>query len=161
MQTHLANALLALLDRRDLSLSDVAQLAALSQPSLSKLIGHGRRPDIDTLRALANLAIPAHEHEGLQLLIAHLRDEVDRAGRPQKDLEIAPRQPIDPADDFALLQQQAIDDRELAAILHDLAELVRAIRRKYPAHQADEPLAADVAAALETPSPRPARRPRK
>ena len=66
------------------------------------------------------------------MLLAHLRDEVERAGRSQTEIEVKANG-VDSADDILLLEDQARNDKELGAILHDLAEMVRAFRRKLAA----------------------------
>jgi len=129
-QTHLAHTLLALRDRHSTTLSAIAASSGLDQGALSKLIGHGRRPDVATLRALC--AAQPDARDGLALLLAHLRDEVDRAGRSQTEVRIS-GETTEPASDIRLLEEQARHDEELRAILHDLAQLVRAVRRKLSA----------------------------
>jgi transcriptional regulator with XRE-family HTH domain len=130
MQTNLAHALLALRDRRDLTLSAIAETSGLDQGSLSKLIGRARRPDVDTLCALCTKQ--PNPRDGLDLLLAHLRDEVERAGRHQTEVKIS-ADTTTHEDDIRLLETQARDDSELRAILHDLAELVRSMQRKLAA----------------------------
>lgn len=74
------------------------------------------------------------------LLLAHLRDEIDRAGRSQLEVLIEAGA-LNAEDDIALLEAQSRHDVELKAIIHDLAQLVRAIQRKaklYPETQQDD-----------------------
>lgn len=137
--THLSHALLALRDRRETTISALAARAQVAQGSLSRLMSEGRRPDVETLRALCTLQ--ADPRDGLELLLAHLRDEVDRSGRHQTEVRIEADNHV-PSDDIRLLEEQSRTDKELRAILHDFAELVRAIRRKYPERQADSDLTA-------------------
>lgn len=131
--THLAHALLALAGSK--SASAVAKQAAISPSTLSKLISTDRRIDEDTLRKLCSM-LP-NPKAGLELLFAHLRDEVDRAGRLQTEINItADEATYD--DDIRLLATESPNDGDLRAILHDLAQLVRNARAKLAAYEQRE-----------------------
>lgn len=102
-------------------------MCAISPSTLSKLISTDRRIDEKTLRKLCDRK---NKFEGsLHVLLAHLRDEIDRAGRSQLEVKIT-SQVMDADDDIALLESHSRDDIELKAIIHDLAQLVRSIQRK-------------------------------
>lgn len=134
--SHLSHALNALVSRRGTTLTELADQAGLSQGTLSRLASRDQRPDMPSLRAICT-QIPELS-DGLDLLLAHLRDEVERAGRLQTEVTIM-ADGQDTPDDIRLLVEQCQSDDEMRAILHDLAQLVRAIRRKnssilYPEH---------------------------
>jgi transcriptional regulator with XRE-family HTH domain len=125
--SHLAHALTALASRRGLTLTELADQAKLSQGTLSRLASRDQRPDVQSLQALC-MKQP-DPRDGLELLLAHLRDEVDRAGRLQTEVTIT-ADGQDTPDDIRLLAAQAQSDPEMRAILHDLAQLVRVIHRR-------------------------------
>jgi len=153
--THLSQALLALIDRRAHTATSLAKACGVHQVTVSRACA-GERLSVESLKARCTRQTVASD--GLELLLAHLRDEVERAGRSQTELDIAANGHA-ATDDILLLEEQARDDKELSAILHDLADMVRAFRRKlaeqnntlrYPQVQ-DEPPADQVAAENQTP----------
>jgi hypothetical protein len=137
--THLSHALLALIDRRNTTATALGSEVGLHQVTVSRACA-GERLSVDSLRALCTHQ--PDSRDGLELLLAHLRDEVERAGRLQTEVSIT-AEGKDATSDIRLLEEQARTDPELNAILHDLAQLVRNIRRKYPVQLADAPLAAE------------------
>lgn len=130
MTSHLSQALLALFGRRSTSATRLGQECGIHQTTVSRACA-GERLSVESLKALCTRQ--KHPRDGLELLLAHLRDEVDRAGRSQLEVEIQAGE-HDPADDILLLEEQAREDPELSAILHDLAQMVRAMRRKLATH---------------------------
>lgn len=136
--SHLSHALLALFDRRGYTATSVGKDCGIHQVTVSRACA-GERLSVDSLRALCTRQV--HPRDGLDLLLAHLRDEVERGGRSQTEVAITASD-HDTADDILLLEEQARDDAELSAIIHDLAEMVRAVRRKL-ARAAAYPQAAD------------------
>lgn len=149
--SHLAHALLALFDRRGFTGTAVAKDCGLSQVTVSRACT-GERLAVESLKALCTRQ--KHPRDGLELLLAHLRDEVDRAGRSQLEVEIQAGE-HDPADDILLLEEQAREDPELSAILHDLAQMVRAMRRKLATQRDAYPLMAAEDQAPYHPSSKP------
>jgi hypothetical protein len=141
MNSHLSHALLALIDRRKTSASRLGQACGIHQTTVSRACA-GERLSVESLRALCTRQ--QHPRDGLALLLAHLRDEVERAGRSQTEVAIT-ADTHDVADDILTLEEQARTDSHLAAILHDLAKMVIAIRDKeraqritYPTTNPDE-----------------------
>lgn len=124
--THLSQALLALIDRRAHTATSLAKACGVHQVTVSRACA-GERLSVESLKALCTRQTVASD--GLELLLAHLRDEVERAGRSQTELDIAANGHA-ATDDILLLEEQARDDKELSAILHDLADMVRTFRRK-------------------------------
>ena len=142
--THLSHALLAATS--DTSVRALATECGISPSTLSRLISDDRRVDEETLRKLCH-ANP-REAAGLRLLIAHLRDEIERAGRKQTEIKISTPGASADDDDILLLQEDIRTDRNLRAIIHDLAQMARAIRRKKARHEYPErPSDSDLAAA--------------
>lgn len=126
MASHLSHALLALLDRRKATATSLAIEIGVHQTTVSRACS-GERVAAESLRSLCTRQ---HDpRDGLDLLLAHLRDEVERAGRHQGEISIA-ADDREPDSDIRLLEEQAREDDELRAILHDLAQLVRSMRRK-------------------------------
>jgi len=128
--SHLAHALAELVSRREITLTELAALTGLNQGTVSRLAGQDRRPDVPTLHALCTLQ--ADRKDGLNLLLAHLRDEINRAGRDQSEI-IIDADEADHGDDLRTLAEQSRHDQELAAILHHLAGLARNIQRRIAA----------------------------
>lgn len=144
MTSHLSHALLALIDRRGSSATALAAIAGIHQVTVSRACA-GERLSVDSLRALCTKQL--NPRDGLDLLLAHLRDEVERAGRHQTEVNIS-ADTTTHEDDIRLLETQARDDSELRAILHDLAELVRSMQRKlaarpYPTDHGQELMVAE------------------
>lgn len=155
--TRLSHAILAAANA-----DTVRALAArcdLSPSTLSKLVSTQRRIDVDTLQALCTRTPP---DVGLKLLLAHLHDEVERAGRDESDVIISGRH-IDTDDDLTLLADEMKAERArrsdyLRAVIHDLAEMVRGYRRRVargypPQHDTPLELVADHKQEKMKPSP--------
>ncbi len=134
MASHLSHALVALLDRRGTTATALAAEIGVHQTTVSRACT-GERLSVDSLRALCHGQRNAQD--GLDLLLAHLRDEVERAGRLQTEITIeVDHHQVD--SDVRLLEEQSRHDEDLKAILSDLARMVRSIRRKYPSEQYTE-----------------------
>src|SRR5690606_10637922 len=93
-----------------------------------------RRPDPETLKSLCTKLPDASD--GLHLLVAHLRDEIGRAGRRQSEIAI---EASDVDDDIRLLLDEAAIDDDIRTLLHDLATLVRKQRRSDYLAAAEDP----------------------
>ncbi len=85
--TYLSKQLLGLMARERITQVQFAALSGLSQSTFSQILGRGDRPRAATLRVICT-SLP-NPRDGLDILIAHLRDEVDRAGRLQSEVAIA------------------------------------------------------------------------
>lgn len=131
--TNLSSTLRALIVTGKETASKFALERGLSQSTISRLIAEDRRIDPETLRTLAT----HDDKEGLEILIAHLRDEIDRSGRLQSEVQ------IDAADvrldDLTLLATEAQTNPDLRAMLHDMASLVR----RYQTNEAAQLMAAE------------------
>ncbi len=144
--TCVSHAILAAADSS--SVRALAAACSLSPSTLSKLVSTDRRIDPETLRALCTRTAP---HVGLAILLEHLRDEVERAGRAQTEVAInATGKSAD--DDLAILASELVIERqrggtELRSVLHDLANLVRNYRRATSQQTYPEPIPMEPAAA--------------
>lgn len=148
MTSHLSHALLALIDRHKSSATALAAIAGIHQVTVSRACS-GERLSVESLKALCTKQ--PNPRDGLELLLAHLRDEVDRAGRHQTEVKID-ADTATPDSDIRLLEAQAREDKELRAILHDLAQLVRAMHRKLAARPYATEHGRDLAAAEDAPA---------
>jgi transcriptional regulator with XRE-family HTH domain len=126
MPSHLSQALLAYIAREKISGSSLARLVGLDQSTISRACS-GQRLAPDTLKALGtSLGRPRDEK---LLILAHLHDEIERAGRRPEEFEISSDEGILDTD-FSLLVSQAARDPDLAAIIEDLAKMTRSYMRK-------------------------------
>ena len=125
-RTYLGGAILYHIGKHQLSQAVVAQRSGITQPSLSRLISKGQRPEPDSLKGLC--CCWPDEKTNLRVLIEHLRDEMVRAGhKGEGELQFRPLGPtkIGAEEDVALISQEVLLDSDLAALIHDLATLVR------------------------------------
>jgi len=129
--TNLSLALWGLIARRKITATQLAAEVGLNQSTVSRACSsEPRRIDIPTLRALCSGQL--NQRDGLELLLAHLRDEVERAGRTQTEVSIVAAA-VSPDDDIAVLAAEMRDgNAELIALIRDMAQLARMIRRTYP-----------------------------
>lgn len=131
--SHLGRAVAFICRERDTTQTEIATNAGLSQVVLSRAC-NGTRPEVKTLRALCT-SQPDHR-DNIDLLVAHLRDEIERAGHSTHEIEInADSSRLD--DDLRLLLEEAKHDPQLAAVLRQLATFVRS----HPAQPEEEALA--------------------
>jgi hypothetical protein len=121
--THITNTLRAIIARSGKTDRWLAQVTGVSAPTLGRLDKHRVSPE--TLCALCT-KIP-NPAEGLELLIAHLRDEIERAGRLQSEVTIEAVGAAS-SDDVALFLHEAQTNEHLRGIIADFAG---AIRRKH------------------------------
>lgn len=134
--SYFGRAVSALCSLRNTTASAIAAQAGLSHVNLSRAC-NGTRMEAKTLRAI--VTGQPDRRDGLDLLIGHLRDEIDRAGVTEHEVTISADGRLVEAD-FRLLAEEAARDPQLAALLRDMAALVRA--RPLQA-QETQPLAAD------------------
>jgi hypothetical protein len=142
---------------------ELAPSLGLDQGVLSNYISGRRYPDDAGLRALCTRW--PDPRGGLRILIAHLHDRINAAGRPG-EVDVSPRDhtalPVrhQVESDLATLRTEAYraDYDDVRALLHDLAEL---IRRSTPAvgqlSTASQPVALAAESTDGGVSPRPAR----
>lgn len=135
MTSHLSQALVAFLSGTRQSGTAFASKIGVHQTTISRITA-GERPAVDTLRGMCTRWPDSRATLGL--LVAHLRDEIDRAGRTQAEVDITAAEVED--DDIHLLARESTKDPELAGLLRQMAELIRA-------HRAREARAAQASAA--------------
>jgi transcriptional regulator with XRE-family HTH domain len=119
--SHLGRAVAFICTTKGTTQTQIAAHAGLSQVILSRACS-GTRPEVRSLRALCTCQ--PDPRDNLDLLVAHLRDEIERAGHSTADIEIAADcTQID--DDLRLLLEEAKNDQQLSGMLHQLAAFVR------------------------------------
>jgi len=139
-RTYLGNSILYHLGKHAWTQLKLGEATGMRSSSLSEIISKPKRPEATTLRALCNCWPDAESN--LRILIEHLRDEMVRAGHAgEGELEFRPSKPsrADIDRDLALLCEEATLDVDVAAIVRDLATLVRRARTAGEAHQPAKP----------------------
>ncbi len=116
-QTHLAAALLAV--THDSSVKALAERAGVAQSTLSRMVTKGTRAEPDTLEMICAQLSPLQARE---ILVAHVRDEITRAGFTALDLDLIT--PDDPGADLNLLARVS-DEPEFKAMIGELARFAR------------------------------------
>jgi transcriptional regulator with XRE-family HTH domain len=118
--TYLSKQLLGLMAREKITQVQFAALSGLSQSTFSQILGRGDRPRAATLKVLCT-SLP-NPGDGLDILIAHLRDEVDRSGRLQSEVAIDVDGRVLP-DTVRILAEEASKDPELRGLLEQMANM--------------------------------------
>lgn len=122
MPSNLARTVDALCIAKSTTAYAIAAAAGISHATLSRACA-GRRLEERTLRALCTSQ--GDPKDGLDLLVAHLRDEVMRAGRLAHEVSVnSDSRTLEP--DLRLLAIQAEKDETLRGLIADLAALCRA-----------------------------------
>lgn len=85
MSTRLGTSLMSILYSQGMKQTDMAEKCQLSQPTINKIMSKPFRVDESTLRKITNALSP---DLNACLLIAHLEDEIDRAGHKIADYDI-------------------------------------------------------------------------
>lgn len=136
-QTNLSLALRSLISRRGITASQLAAETQLNQSTISRLLSDpDKRLDVPTLRALCQGQ--ADPEDGLEILFAHLRDESERAGFTQGDVSFSSQLGRGMHDDIATLAAEMRNgNSELIRLIHEMAELARNYRRRYPNDHSD------------------------
>lgn len=144
MTTLIGKAVLRELDARNITQVQLAARAGIHHTVITKLIA-GRRPSPETLRAICNSWEDAELELGL--LCEHLRDEIDRAGKLQDEIDVQPsgvvhKNPDDLDKDLDIIRQEAMEHHDVYDLLHDLAGMIRRNREGTgPALKVAEPSA--------------------
>jgi transposase-like protein len=129
MSTHLSQIIVAQLATSKRTGAALAREIGIHQTTVSRACA-GERVSVESLRALCSKQVD--QQAGLDCLIGHLHDEVERSGRSQTEVSIHLLE-VAQMGDIQLLEEQARNDEELRNILRDLASMVRKIRAKeYP-----------------------------
>ena len=120
---YLGRTLSALLNMAGKTQAELADAIGVRRPTVTALINDGTRPHPNNLGAICSWwSDPNH---GTECLIAHLRDEISRAGMKQTMVSIQPTVTI-PANTIEALKDAYARDATLRALLDDLAALVSA-----------------------------------
>ncbi len=118
-KSHLGNAIVELSRKKETTLTHIAEISGIKQNTLSRTV-NGIRPEAKTLNALCSPN--AHGDDGKDLLIAHLRDEVEIAGRHSAEF-IIKRQDKPVSETVRILSAEATADNHLRSLLNDLAAM--------------------------------------
>ena len=125
-KTYIGRALSYEMHRAEITQSALAQRAGLPQPTISQLISSAVRVAPASLIALSNCW---DKDTNIRVLIAHLRDEVARAGYdPENSVDILPKDGKDAstrAEQNMTVLQRHISDRDVAALIADIARLLK------------------------------------
>ena len=120
MPTHLSHAITAFIAAQNTNASAFGRTIGIHQGTISR-IGSGDRPAVDTLHAMCT-KLP-DQRATLGLLVAHLRDEIERAGRDQTEITVEVEGLAEA--DIQLLARAMRTDPDLKAILHHFAQMIR------------------------------------
>lgn len=143
-KTYIGRVLVYEMQRCGLTQSALADRATIPQPTISQIIATDVRIAPTSLNALTH-CWPTPEANG-RVLIAHLRDEINRSGHdPDNSIEIrwpnGGRATTIAARSLAVIQSQ-LADPDVAALVHALATVLR--RKERASARAAQPgLAAD------------------
>lgn len=140
--SHLGKTLAALMSKTGETTSAIAARAQVTQPTISRLADAARRIDVETLRSLC--ATQMDPRDGLEILIAHLRDEIDRSGRLQTEIQINADERTTEAD-IRLLAEASLHDPQLRGLLAQMADFLRS----HPLILEDNDLASGTALAAD------------
>ena len=146
--SHLATAFAAFIAASKKPARDFAQAIGIGQATISR-VASGERPAVDTLHAMCTKW--PDQRATLGLLVAHLRDEIDRAGRDQTEITVE-ADGFEEAD-IQLLARVAKDDPDLKAILHHFAQMIRG-HKKPNVHKFEVPVSEPMVAE-DPPKPYP------
>lgn len=117
--TNISNTIRAQIGREEGTALAYANARDIPPSTLNRLLNQQQRVDPETLKTLCT----HHDKNGIEILIAHLRDEIDRSGRLQSEIQIDAAAPTD--DDWTLLQRESQTNHDLRAIVADMARLIR------------------------------------
>lgn len=133
MQTNFARAVFRAIDEKNVTQAALAKRSGLTQPTIARIIGQNRRPDVSTLRALCNCWDDTACELGL--LCEHLRDEICRAGKLEGDIVLHPKeqprnghQALDA--DLDLIRSEAVEHEDMKGLLADMANIIRRHRSR-------------------------------
>lgn len=119
--SHLGRAVQFICSAKKTTAMEIANNAGLHSTLLSRTC-NGSRLEARSLRALCTSQ--PDPRDNTDLLIAHLRDEIERAGHSTHEIDIrADTSRLD--DELQLLLEEAKHDAQLAGILRQLAAFVR------------------------------------
>lgn len=137
-RTYIGRAIATEMELSDTRQAQIAEACNLSQASISAIISSPVRVAPESLRAITH-CWPTPE-ANVRVLIAHLRDEIHRAGHdPENALDIKMRngrpEKTAAARDLDVLRDH-ISDADVAALIHDLAVLIKRADKHDRAHAA-------------------------
>lgn len=119
--THIGRSVAAICSAKNTTAQEIAARAGLSHVVLSRA-ANGTRMESKTLRAL--VSSQPDRRDGLDLLVGHLRDEVERAGATGFDV-IIQRDGREVSAELRLLAEECEVDHHLRELLHEMAAIVK------------------------------------
>lgn len=147
--THAVRTFLAMLELAKLNPNGFAARAKISHSTITRFV-QGREPSADLLRLLCtSWDDPRH---GLEVLRAHLLDEIERSGRRSSEFAISFTHG-DPDEQFAhaleVLDAQSRIDADLRATLVQLARMIERHAGNSTVYLAAEPTPAEISNSVE------------
>lgn len=147
--THAVRTFLAMLELSKLNPNAFAARAKVSHSTITRFV-QGREPSADLLRLLCTCwDDPRH---GLEVLRAHLLDEIERSGRRTSEFSINLSHG-DPDEQFAqaieVLDAQSRIDPDLRATLVQLARMIERHAGSSSVYLAAEPTPAEISNSVE------------
>ena len=145
MQTYLGRSINYALNRISITQQQLADRSNLLQPTIARIISKGIRATPESLNALTHCWDPI---TNMRICVAHLRDEIERMGHDNTliDMKIKGTSATNgEEDDIEVIKSHIADDQNLAALIHDLALLIKSADRgcKYKAEELENSLVAD------------------
>jgi len=119
--SHLGRAVAFLCSQLHLTQTELAHRSKISQAALSRACS-GTRLENNNLRALCTGQ--PDSRDGLELLLGHLRDEIERAGHSTAEVQISAAA-LDLDDDLRALLEATRTDPQLDTLLRQIAGYVR------------------------------------
>ena len=123
MDTNLGRVLSQRLKASGTKNKEYYQESGVEQTVVWRIIHKGNRPTEDTLKKLCH-SWPTEE-ENLNLLIAHLQDEAEKAGRGGEiEFKVRGKRATKLDKSLAILRDACVNNKELAGVLNGLAGMV-------------------------------------
>jgi len=156
--TRLGRKLGRIMSRNGLTQLAFSQSADIANATVAKVRSYGMRPGPEMLKTLCNCPAIARA-DGVELLCEHLRDEIDRAGFLQDEIQISAgtvRPTVAEIDrDLDIIRDAVTEREDVRLLIHDLALVVRSLQ------QTEAPMMLKVAEEREPFGDSPPRTPRQ
>ncbi len=126
MKTNFGSGIAYWLEIKRMTQKDLSVMSGLSEPGITRIIKWSRRPDEKSLKALCNHW--GDKHVELTLVCHHLRDEIIRAGKQNKDFNVDVNDSAMSGsleDDIQLIKSEAQEWEDVRTLLHELAHMIR------------------------------------
>jgi transcriptional regulator with XRE-family HTH domain len=127
MKSNLGQALKRIMERNGMTQLDLCTRMKMRQATISDMINKGLRPREDTLNTLCHSF--QTEQENHELLLAHLCDEVIRAGWPGVSVSVD-AQDVHHRDAVGTIAVHYADDDNVRGVVDYLSEMCKRLDRK-------------------------------